>query len=86
MPKLIGGTRFHTVSEVARAVGVHRATLLRWIDAQKVTDGKRDRNGWRMFSDTQLEVIRDFALSMSPPGDVSEDQMRLFGRQSARHQ
>ena len=80
MPRLLGGIRVYTVSEVASAVGVHRLTLLRWIDARKVPDGKRDRNGWRLFSDAHLEAIKDFALGTSDPGDFPEEQMALFGR------
>jgi excisionase family DNA binding protein len=84
MPKLLSGIPFYTVSEVAKAVGVHRITLVRWIDAGKVPDGKRDRNGWRMFSESQVEAIKDFALSTSGPDDVPDEQMLLFHRQGGR--
>lgn len=79
MAKILGGVRVYTVSEVASAVGVHRLTLLRWIDARKVPDGKRDRNGWRLFSEAQLEAIKDFALGTSDPTDAG-DQPGLFER------
>ena len=50
MPKLFAGVQYYTVTEVARAVGVHRDTLKRWLEAGKVPDARRDRNGWRIFS------------------------------------
>jgi excisionase family DNA binding protein len=84
MPRMLGGLRVFTVSEVADLVGVHRTTLLRWIHARKVPDGKRDRNDWRMFSEAQVELIKDYALSTS--GSVSEpsEQMALFDRSHRR--
>jgi excisionase family DNA binding protein len=78
MPKLLGGLCFYTVSEVAKSVGIHRMTLLRWIEARKVPDGRRDRNGWRMFSEAQVEAIKDFALSTSDPNSDPDEQMLLF--------
>jgi excisionase family DNA binding protein len=79
MPRLLSGIPYYTVSEVAKAVNVHRITLLRWIGAGKVPDGRRDRNGWRLFSAEQLERIKDFALATEPaPEESTVEQISLF--------
>ena len=46
---LPGAERLST-QEAARELGVSKATLLRWIKDGKITDVKRDRNNWRVFT------------------------------------
>jgi excisionase family DNA binding protein len=50
-------------NEAARAVGVSRQTLLRWLQEGKVRDVKRDRNGWRVFSQEDVARLRRWARS-----------------------
>jgi excisionase family DNA binding protein len=83
MPTFLGGVPYYRVAEVAETVGVHPRTLRRWIKAGKVPDGKRDRNHWRVFSEAQVEQIKDFALSTSHAGG-SDEQMFLFRRRRGR--
>ena len=80
MPRTLGNLTYYTVHEVAKAAGVHRATLIRWIDARKVPDGRRDRHNWRLFSAEQVELIKDFALSTTGPEDAGDSQIPLFVR------
>src|SRR5215471_15199857 len=77
MPRQIGDAHFFSLIEVSRLIGVHRTTLLRWISAGKVPDARRDRHGWRLFSEEQVETIKDFALYTADPAD-ERDQLRLF--------
>src|SRR5262245_6414914 len=79
MPRIIGGKQYFTLIEVARIVGVHRTTLIRWIVAGKVHDAKRDRHGWRLFGEEQVEAIKDFALYTTDPTDEGA-QPGLFSR------
>ena len=65
MPRLIDGVEFHSAGEVAEAVGIHRLTLLRWIREGKVLDVVRDRNGWRVFSQEDLDRVRGYAHSLN---------------------
>ena len=78
MPRSLGNQTYYTVLEVAKAVGVHLATLIRWIDAGKVPDGRRDRHNWRLFSAEQVELIKDFALSTTGPDEAADEQIPLF--------
>jgi excisionase family DNA binding protein len=50
-------------NEAARAIGVSRQTLLRWLQEGKVRDVKRDRNGWRVFSREDVARLRRWARS-----------------------
>lgn len=77
MPRRIGTLEFFTLAEVSQMAGVHRTTLLRWIAAGKVPDAKRDRHGWRVFTQDQVETIKDFALFTADPSS-GQDQFPLF--------
>ena len=47
--------------DVARVVGVHRDTLLRWLREGRIPEPQRDRNGWRLFDDDQARTIIEYA-------------------------
>lgn len=70
------GQRFYKSSEVARLAGVHRLTLLRWIREGRLADVRRDRNGWRVFSEQETAAIIDFAKSVEVR--TSPNQRLLF--------
>lgn len=58
MPRVLAGTTYFLAHEAARAAGISKATLLRWIEHDIVKDAKkRDRNGWRLFSESEVEAI-----------------------------
>lgn len=46
---------------VARAVGVHRDTLLRWLREGRVPQPQRDARGWRVFTDDDVRAIAAYA-------------------------
>lgn len=54
-------SHFFSTAQVARRVGVHRDTLLRWLREGRVQEPHRDRNGWREFTDEEVERIELFA-------------------------
>lgn len=49
--------------EVASKAGIHRDTLLRWLREKKIPEPARDRNGWRIFSEQELDNIIRYAQS-----------------------
>jgi hypothetical protein len=53
--------RHYTTHEAAHAAGISKSTLLRWIKEQRVEDVRRDRNNWRVFSETDIRRIRELA-------------------------
>lgn len=57
-------------ADVARRIGVHRDTLLRWLRMGLIKEPARDRHGWRAFSPEDVNAILEFT---SPPSShVSE--------------
>jgi len=64
MPKVLGEKKYYFTHEAAKTAGISKATLLRWIDRRFVKDSaKRDRNGWRLFSELEVRAISRFAQS-----------------------
>jgi DNA (cytosine-5)-methyltransferase 1 len=51
----------YTLSKAAELVGVSSITLKRWLLQGKVAEVGRDRNGWRVFSDSDVRRIRDYS-------------------------
>ena len=50
---------YHRTTEVCRIVGISRSTLLRWFKSGMVKDVTyRDRRGWRLFSQADIERIQ----------------------------
>lgn len=62
-------TRFVRLKEAAAKVGVSAVTLKRWLIAKKVAEVQRDRNGWRVFTNEDIERIRRYAVSLHEPED-----------------
>ena len=73
MPRCIDGIEFHSAGEVAHAVGIHRQTLLRWIREGKVLDVARDPNGWRVFSQEDLDRVRDYTHTLNGNGACGQE-------------
>lgn len=66
MPRTIQTDKFYYCNETAKAAGISKATLLRWIGRGHVRDsGRRDRNGWRLFSDAEVRRIIRFSETES---------------------
>jgi predicted site-specific integrase-resolvase len=45
-------------ASAAKALGVSKATLLRWIRNRKTEDVARDRHNWRVFTATDIRRIK----------------------------
>jgi len=50
------GSTFST-AEAAAEIGISKQTLLRWFREQRVADVARDRNGWRIFTKSDIQRI-----------------------------
>jgi len=59
--------KFRTLREVAQQVGVAPITLRRWLLSGKVGEVSRDRNGWRLFTQRDINRIRLFASKTERP-------------------
>jgi len=62
MPIKINGDTYYRTSEAAQMAGISRSTLLRWLDESIIKDAShRDRRGWRLFTEGDIERIEDEA-------------------------
>jgi excisionase family DNA binding protein len=62
MPVKIKGQRYYRTSEAAEIAGISRSTLLRWIDDGVFSDKTlRDRRGWRLFSQADVDRLQQEA-------------------------
>jgi len=66
MPTKIGDQTYYRTSEAARAAGISRSTLLRWVESGTVKDlSRRDRRGWRLFTRADIQIIAQEASRLN---------------------
>lgn len=58
MPIEIDGHRYYRTSEACARTGISRATLFRWLKAGVLEKRFKDRRGWGIFTEADLERIR----------------------------
>jgi hypothetical protein len=62
MPIPLNGKTYYSAHETALAAGISKPTLLRWIKTKRINDSeKRNRNGWRLFAEPEVQAIRELA-------------------------
>jgi len=55
MPVTVNGQTYYRTAEVCRTVGVSRTTFFRWLKEGILKEaGHRDRRGWRLFTEDEL--------------------------------
>ena len=57
MPIEINGHTNYRTSEACRKTGISRATLFRWLKAGLLEKAYKDRRGWRIFTEDDLNKI-----------------------------
>jgi excisionase family DNA binding protein len=70
--------RRYSTREVAEKVGVSKETILRWLRTGKVPEPDRDRNGWRIFSDEDVEEVLRYKNRVIP--SPKKVQRKLFNK------
>ncbi len=58
MPIEINGQVYYKTSEACKKTGISRATLFRWMQAGILEKYYKDRRGWRLFTEDDLNKIR----------------------------
>ena len=58
MPIEINGQMYYRTSEACEKTGISRATLFRWLKEGILERPHRDRRGWRMFTEDDLNKIK----------------------------
>lgn len=87
MPLEVEGMTYFTSAEVARVVGVSRQTLWRWRQEGKIPAGRRYRDRQVLFTEKEMEAIRQYAHRIEPlsNGLASSGQLGLFPKGTARN-
>ena len=57
MPKEINSQLFYSATETCERTGISRATLQRWLQKGVLSKIRRDRRGFRLFTEEDLSVI-----------------------------
>jgi hypothetical protein len=58
MPVKINGAQYYRTREACLIAGITKNTFLRWVARGSFTDvGCRDRRGWRLFTQEDLERL-----------------------------
>jgi excisionase family DNA binding protein len=52
-----------STEEAAKAAGISKSTLLRWIRQGVVSEVRRDRNNWRVFTRKDVSHLKKVASS-----------------------
>jgi predicted site-specific integrase-resolvase len=62
----ISGVVYYQTAEACRQAGLSKNTFLRWIREGVIADvGQRDRRGWRLFTEKDLEILKSEANKTS---------------------
>ena len=58
----INNTTYYLITEACKIAGISRGTLLLWIKKGKIKDAELvNRNGWRLFSEKEIQKIKTVA-------------------------
>jgi len=62
MAAQINGQTYFRTAEVCKLIGISRTTLFRWLREGVLNEARyRDRRGWRLFSEHELDKFRAVA-------------------------
>ncbi len=66
----IDGQTYFRTTQVCRIVGISRNTLFRWLKQGVFAEETcRDRRGWRLFTERQIDRLKAEANRISRPYD-----------------
>jgi DNA-binding transcriptional MerR regulator len=60
-------SKYYTTKDVLKKVGISRTTLFLWLWNKKVPDVKRNRNGHRVFAETDIQRILNYKNKVTFP-------------------
>ncbi len=85
MPIELNGQTYYRTSETRVKTGISRATLFRWLKAGVLEDiMPRDRKGWRLFTENDINIIRSEATRVTRKGVLLEGTKKWASQESIR--
>lgn len=81
MPVMINGQTYYRTAEICQKAGISRTTFFRWLKEGVLEDiERRDRRGWRLFTEDDLSKIQAEA------GRIEVEQVFSTGKNTkSRH-
>jgi hypothetical protein len=77
---LIEGVTYLSATDIQRELGVTRQTLWRWRKERKIPLGRRYRNKQVVFTQQEVEAIREYSNRLEPVEVGRTSQLKLtFG-------
>jgi excisionase family DNA binding protein len=58
MPVELNGELYYTTMEMCEKTGISRATLSRWLRQGVLKELRKDRRGWRLFTEDDLNKLK----------------------------
>jgi len=68
----MASNKIYRTKEVADRAGVTKDTILRWLKDRRIQEPKRDRNGWRAFTEEDLRAVIEYATRETPSPDKAQ--------------
>ena len=67
----VNDQKYYRTAEVCRMVGVSRTTFFRWLKEGIIEEARlRDRRGWRLFTEEEVERLKEEAHRMVEVGSL----------------
>jgi predicted DNA-binding transcriptional regulator AlpA len=82
----IDGVRYNSATDIQRDVGVARQTLWRWRKDRKIPQGRRYRDRQVLFTQEEVDEIREYANRLEPAEIANSAQLKLFRSAELRQQ
>ena len=59
MSIILNGKTYYRTAEACQMAGISKNTFLRWVREGRIPDTEyRDRRGWRLFGEEELQMLR----------------------------
>lgn len=64
MPIQMNGQTYYGTAEICQEIGISRATLYRWLRTGLLVKSYKDRRGWRLFTEDDLNKLNVKAMEV----------------------
>ncbi len=80
----IEGVSYFSAADIQRDLGITRQTLWRWRKERKIPHGRRYRDRQIVFTEQEVQAIREYAHRLAPAELSAANQLPLFTASSPK--